>query len=103
VRNSLLSQILLLSVLSQGLPISGAAAQLGVVDEEHVPAYANPDSSSPVVFHLRKGKKVMASNYPLNGFYKIRRCDDEFGWVESSTLILKPQDSLVGGSPAEAK
>jgi uncharacterized protein YgiM (DUF1202 family) len=71
------------------LSTSVGAAQLAIVDVDSTPLYENPNTLSKVQIRLKKGQKVAASTYPLNGYYKVRTGKGMIGWVTTNVLILR--------------
>jgi uncharacterized protein YgiM (DUF1202 family) len=82
--------------LISGLMGSGLshAARTAVVDVDQTDMLRGPQKSSQVLMHLKKGQRVTASNYPTEGYYKIRTVDGTLGWVKADTLELGPMPDL---------
>lgn len=74
---------------------TAGAAQLAIVDVDKTPLYEMPNTSSKVQIPLKKGQKLAASTYPLNGYYKVKTGNGLIGWVTSETLILKKPESAT--------
>lgn len=70
------------------------AARTAVVDVDQTELYRGPQKDSQVLTHLKKGQHVTASNYPTEGYYKVRTVDGTLGWVKANTLELGPMPDL---------
>jgi uncharacterized protein YgiM (DUF1202 family) len=70
------------------------AARTAVVDVDQTEMYRGPQKDSQVLQYLKKGQHVTASNYPTEGYYKIRTVDGTLGWVKANTLELGPMPDL---------
>jgi uncharacterized protein YgiM (DUF1202 family) len=70
------------------------AARTAIVDVDQTDMLRGPQKDSEVLTHLNKGQHVTASNYPTEGFYKIRTVDGTLGWVKANTLELGPMPDL---------
>jgi uncharacterized protein YgiM (DUF1202 family) len=72
------------------LPASFAlGAQRAVVDADNVSLQQGPMKNSPSLRMLKKGTPLDVSNFPTEGFYKVRTADKEIGWVQADALDLK--------------
>jgi uncharacterized protein YgiM (DUF1202 family) len=70
------------------------AARTAIVDVDQTEMYRGPQKDSQVLQYLKKGQHVTASNYPTEGYYKVRTVDGTLGWVKASTLELGPMPDL---------
>lgn len=75
---------------------SAYAARSAVVDVE-TDLLTVPKNTASSVTRLKKGTKVAASNYPTEGYYKVRTPEGTLGWVKGNTLILGPMPDLTPG------
>jgi uncharacterized protein YgiM (DUF1202 family) len=73
---------------------SAHAARTAVVDKDNTDLLRGPQQDAQVVTELKKGQHVTASNYPTEGYYKVRTVDGTIGWVKANTLILGPMPDL---------
>ena len=64
------------------------AARIGSADIR-VNVYASPRKDSKVIAVLNPGTEVRASNFEMEGFYKIRFGDHQIGFVPSDSLQLE--------------
>jgi uncharacterized protein YgiM (DUF1202 family) len=71
------------------------AARRAKVDVDNTEMYRGPQKDSEVLTHLKKGQRLTASNYPTEGFYKVRTVDGMIGWVKADTLNLGPMPDLT--------
>jgi uncharacterized protein YgiM (DUF1202 family) len=70
------------------------AARTAVVDVDQTEMLRGPQKNSEVLQTLKKGQHVTASNYPTEGYYKVRTVDGTLGWVKANTLELGPMPDL---------
>src|SRR4051812_17938488 len=77
----------LLLALLACFPGVAFAAKLATVDQE-TPLRKGPSEKSVSVRKLRKGIRLTISNYPTEGFYKVRTVRNEIGWVKADTLVI---------------
>ena len=68
------------------------AARTAVLNEP-ADLYEKPDKKSTVLDKIVKGEPVVASNIPLQGFYKIRTRNGTIGWILEDALALGPMPS----------
>ncbi len=73
-----------------GLASRAHAARGAKVDLPDVPMYKGPGKKYAEVMRLKKGTRLHASNYPTEGFYKVRTGAGQIGWVKAETLLLDP-------------
>jgi hypothetical protein len=60
------------------------AAKNATVLGNGVVLLAGPDKSSEVLGHLANGESIEISNYPTQGFYKVRTGNGQVGWIDSA-------------------
>ncbi len=70
-------------------PASAIAAQWARVTVDSIEVYDGPTKSHRVQRKIKRGVVLQASNYPTEGFYKVRLQDGTLGWVSGSALLLK--------------
>jgi uncharacterized protein YgiM (DUF1202 family) len=75
------------------------AARGATVDVEGVELREGPGRKFRVVGRVPKGTPVAASNYPTEGFYKVRTSRNEVGWVPADSLILRKTASVEEAAP----
>ena len=77
--------------------LSAIAAQPARVDEAGTPLYETLGKNKQVVQQLPRGAPVAASNYPTNGYYKVRTSDGKVGWIHADHLVFKqsPKDDDI--------
>lgn len=83
-----------------------SAARLGVIDPSKASVLEEPKKDSRVLEDLKKGDRVAASNFPLQGYHKIRTAAGTVGWIEENSLVLQPippADPDDAEDPAVAK
>lgn len=73
---------------------SAFAARTAVVDVDQTELLRGPQKSSEVLQYLKKGQHVTASNYPTEGYFKVRTVDGTLGWVKANTLELGAMPDL---------
>ena len=84
--------------------ISAWAAKPARVDVENLQVREGPNETSSVLGILTLGTGVAASNYPLEGYYKIRMPDGQVGWVPADALIvIEPDPEKNAFLPNEIK
>ncbi len=88
--------ILMLAAIevAQGGLTEAHAARTAVVDVDKTEMLRGPQKDSQVLTVLKKGQHVTASNYPTEGYYKVRTVDGTLGWVKANTLELGPMPDL---------
>jgi hypothetical protein len=62
------------------------AARNATVDGKNIQLYASPDKSSQVLGTLDDGEALQVSNYPTQGFYKVRTASGDIGWVLAAAI-----------------
>ena len=67
------------------------AAQPARVDADGTKIMSGPSKSSQVVAKLARGAAVAASNYPTQGYYKVRH-HSEVGWISADALKFPLHD-----------
>ena len=72
---------------------SAWAARNAVVDVD-TDLFSIPKAKATTLERLKKSAHVTASNYPTEGFYKVRAPDGTLGWVKADTLELGPMPDL---------
>lgn len=77
---------------------SAWAARRAVVDAAEVEVRKGPTDESEILAKLSKGSQLAVSNYPTEGFYKVRTPKGEIGWVKADTLVLGALPDLKGNS-----
>lgn len=80
--------------LALGMATQARAARTAVIDVDKTELFRGPQSDSQVLTYLKKGQHVTASNYPTEGYYKVRTIDGTLGWVKANTLELGPMPDL---------
>ncbi len=80
------SALLLLAIL---VTPAVHAAQWARVIEDQVDFYDGPTKKHRALQKIPRGTMLQASNYPTEGFYKVRLQDGTIGWIKSSVLLLK--------------
>jgi uncharacterized protein YgiM (DUF1202 family) len=83
--------VLALSIFSMA---PAFAARTAVIDVDQTEMLRGPQKNSEVLQYLKKGQHVTASNYPTEGYYKVRTVDGTLGWVKANTLELGPMPDL---------
>jgi hypothetical protein len=78
--------LLIIGFISQ----TARAARQGKVDSDQAQVYEKPDQASSVVQTLKKDDSVSASNFPVQGFHKVRTASGKIGWVKLEDLVLRP-------------
>jgi len=69
---------------------SALAARKGVVELDEIELKETASKSGKVLEKLKKGEQVVASNLPLEGFYKVRTSSGTLGWIQEGQLTLEP-------------
>jgi hypothetical protein len=64
------------------------AAKMGTVTRDDAFVYDRPEESSPTHFKLAVGDVVTISNYPTQGFYKVRTAKGVTGWLISNAVLV---------------
>ena len=77
-----------LSALILMMAASALAAQMGTVDADDIPLLQGPRKDASVIRKLKKGTHLDVSNYPTQGYYKVRTPEKEIGWVEADVIDL---------------
>jgi hypothetical protein len=72
---------------------SALAAKNGVIEGKNVNLFSDPNKSSDVITAVTNGEPVIMSNYPTQGFYKVRTAAGQVGWVDANSVTV--------GSPSE--
>ena len=65
------------------------AAQWARVTVDSVVVYDGPTKKHRVQRSAKRGMVMQASNYPTEGYYKVRLQDGTVGWIIGSALLLK--------------
>ena len=81
--------ILMIAVLGQG----AWAAQIGKVVTDKASILEFPQKSARVIGEVRKGMSYPVSNFPTEGFYKLKTASGDYGWISGN-------DILVEGNPS---
>ena len=81
--------ILMMAVFGQG----ALAAQIGKVVSDKASIFEFPQKSARVVGNVRKGMTYPVSNFPTEGFYKLKTASGDYGWISGN-------DILVEGNPS---
>ena len=68
---------------------SALAAQRGIVDADNVELLQGPRKDAPSLGKLKKGTPLDVSNYPTQGYYKVRTPAKEIGWVQADLIEIK--------------
>lgn len=74
---------------------SAYAARTAIVDVDAIDLLTVPKPKAASILKLKKGTKLAASNYPTEGYYKVRTSDGTLGWVKADTLELGPMPDLT--------
>jgi hypothetical protein len=77
-------------------PTRSWAARGAVVDVEGLEMRRGPGQKYGLIQRLSRGMHLVVSNYPTEGFYKVRTLKGEVGFVQADSLILAP---LKGEAP----
>ena len=91
--------LLILTLIA--FPLSARAARHGKVDVDGTEVLGAPRKSANVLMKLKVGQKVMVSNYPTEGYYKVRTSNGTLGWVKADSLILGPLPDLSQNGKTE--
>jgi hypothetical protein len=76
--------------IALSLSAAGAqAAQWARVIDDQVDFYDGPTRKHHSLRKLSKGTMLQASNYPTEGYYKVRLQDGTIGWIKGAVLLLK--------------
>lgn len=79
------------------------AARTAIVDVEGGADFLkSPDKTSEVLQKLKKGQKLIVSNYPTAGYFKARLPDGTLGWMRSDILELGPMPDLSQGKDSKS-
>lgn len=86
--------VLLVGVLS-GVEV--LAARPARVEVEEAPVYSQLTPDAPILAHLPRGSRVIVSNVPTQGFYKVRLSDGATGWVATKALVIfdRPSEDQI--------
>lgn len=63
------------------------ASRKAYIDGKSVNVYDSIGENKKVVVQLKQGAEVASSNYPTNGYYKIKSGSTE-GWIRVDQLVL---------------
>jgi hypothetical protein len=66
------------------------AARAGTVDEDQAELYEGPGKKYKVLEKVSKGTSIAASNFPTEGFYKVKTASGSTGWMSADALVLGP-------------
>lgn len=85
------------------VPAVAFAARFATVDDDEVIVHKGPGKKFDEVSRLKRGARIHASNYPTEGYYKVRTPAGKIGWVKADSLVLDPipTGSSTHGSGAE--
>lgn len=83
-------------LLFQALTFDVWAARSGRIDVDGVDLYNGPGEGYEVIDQLPQGAPITASNFPTEGYYKIRTSTGRVGWVEADSI--KFDSPLAPGS-----
>jgi hypothetical protein len=64
------------------------AARPARVDVDELPVFQELKPDSPIIRTLIRGTRVIVSNNPTQGFYRIRTNEGEVGWISGQGLQL---------------
>lgn len=78
------------------------ASRLATVEGEGADVYENPNITSKVLEKLPPKTEIAASNFPTEGFHKVRTPTGALGWVEVKFLVLQPLSAEVLASMPSA-
>lgn len=70
------------------------ASRVGRIDVEGVEVFEAPGRGSTVLEVLPRGSRVAASNFPTEGFYKIRTGSGIVGFVSVDSIVVDEMDSV---------
>lgn len=95
------SAVLAGSVLAwaSSFSVPASAAQLGSVQGSGAELKSQPSRVSETIETLKKGEILQLSNFPTQGFYKVRSSSGNVGWVEVGSLSSGSDDSDAPASP----
>jgi hypothetical protein len=93
---------LLLLLLNSLGSSSALAAKNAVVNGKGVILRADPNSSGQSVARLSDGEPVLVSNYPTQGFYKVRTGSGQIGWVDANAINVGGSSTSNLGSPDDS-
>lgn len=63
------------------------ASRKAYIDGANVPIYDSIGEKKQILLQLKRGSEVASSNYPTNGYYKVKSGATE-GWIRVDQLIL---------------
>jgi uncharacterized protein YgiM (DUF1202 family) len=86
------------TLVLMGIAMSAHAARKATVDVDQTEMLRGPQKDAGVLMRLKKGQKITASNYPTEGYYKVRTSDGTLGWVKADSLVLGPMPDLKDSS-----
>ena len=74
--------------LSMIISLEASAALPARVEKGDLKVHAAPHATAKVLFVVPEGSAFEASNYPIEGFYKIRLEDGSVGWAPADQVTL---------------
>jgi hypothetical protein len=63
---------------------------LATINISETEVFAQPDRKSEIIEKLTETTQIAASNYPVNGYYRVRTPKGKIGWVADDALDLQP-------------
>jgi hypothetical protein len=84
--------IIIFAILGQ----NALAAQIGKVITDKASILEFPQKSARVVGTVRKGMAYPVSNFPTEGFYKLKTASGDYGWISGNDIVVEgnPGDSV---------
>lgn len=64
------------------------AAQLGQIDADSAKIYRLPQGDAEIVTTVKKGDYLTVSNYPYEGYYKVRTTKGEVGFIDTNDIYV---------------
>ncbi len=88
--NLMLQRVLLMTAMVFAFSVAqeSSAARPARVTAEEAPLLKEPNEGAEVIEALRKGRALAASNYPVDGYHKVRTSTGSVGWVDPVHLVL---------------
>lgn len=65
------------------------AAKFALIERKEVEVLEGPDKKFRVLKKLYEGDRILASNYPVQGFHKIRTKLGFIGWVPAEAIAFE--------------
>lgn len=77
------------------VPAVAFAARFATVDDDEATIQKGPGRKFGSEGTVKRGTRIHASNYPTEGYYKIRTPSGVIGWVKADSLSLEPIPSAA--------